>query len=124
MFKLTPNTQSSDTLNGGAGNDMLFGGSGDSTLNGGGADHMFGGVGNDTYVVDNAGDVVDETGGDGIDIVQSSVSFNLGDPAHAIGDIESLTLTGTRAINATGNAWSSSRSGPSGHASLGSTSQA
>ena len=65
---------------------------------------MFGGTGNDTYVVDNAGDVVNETGGDGTDTVQSSVSFSLADPVHAIGSIENLTLTGTGAINATGNA--------------------
>ena len=55
---------------------------------------MFGGTGNDTYVVDNVGDVVDETGGDGTDTVQSSISFSLADPVHAIGDIENLTLTG------------------------------
>ena len=40
----------------------------------------------------------------GIDTVQSSISFSLADPVHAIGDIENLTLTGTAAINATGNA--------------------
>ena len=60
--------------------------------------------GNDTYVVDNAGDVVNETGGDGTDPVQASVSFSLADPVHAIGSIENLTLTGTGAINGTGNA--------------------
>ena len=64
---------------------------------------MRGGLGNDIYVVDNAGDVVDETGGDGTDLVQSSVSFDLSG-TKAIGDIENLTLTGTAAINGTGNA--------------------
>ena len=52
VFKLTPNTQSSDlgdTLNGGAGNDMLIGGSGNDTLIGGsGADLLNGGPGTDT----------------------------------------------------------------------------
>ena len=62
-----------------------------------------GGAGNDTYVVDNAGDVVNESGGSGTDTVQASVSFSLADPVHAIGSIENLTLTGTDAINATGN---------------------
>ena len=64
---------------------------------------MQGGLGNDIYVVDNAGDVVDETGGDGTDLVKSSVSFDLSGPK-AIGDIENLTLTGIAAINGTGNA--------------------
>ena len=54
-------------------------------------------------MVDNVGDVVDETGGNGTDIVLSSISFSLADPVHAIGDIENLTLTGTKAINGAGN---------------------
>ena len=59
-----------------------------NTLNGaGGADYMLGLGGNDTYVVDNVGDVVDEAaaGSGGIDTVQSSISINLSDPAHAKG---------------------------------------
>ena len=77
---------------------------GNDTLNGGaGADRMLGGTGNDTYVVDNTGDVVEESGGDGTDTVQASISFSLADSVHAIGDVENLTLTGTAAINGTGN---------------------
>ena len=76
---------------------------GDDTLNGGaGADLMYGGAGNDTYVVDNSGDVANETDGDGTDTVLSSISFSLADSTHAIGSIENLTLTGSGAINATG----------------------
>ena len=91
-------------LIGNSGANVLTGGDGADTLNGGaGADQMFGGTGNDTYVVDNVGDVVNETDGDGTDTVQSSISFSLADPVHAIGSIENLTLTGTGAINATGN---------------------
>jgi Ca2+-binding RTX toxin-like protein len=106
LFKLTP-TQSSDvgdTLDGRAGNDMLFGGPGDDTLIGGsGVDKMYGGTGNDSYVVDNAKDVVNEADGDGTDTVLSSVSFSLANAARAIGDIENLTLIGTNKINAAGN---------------------
>ena len=59
--------------------------------------------GNDTYVVAESGDVADETGGSGIDLVRPSISFSLADAAHAKGSIENLTLTGSAAINATGN---------------------
>ena len=40
---------------------------------------MIGGTGNDTYIVDNAGDRVDETTGSSADVdtVQSSVRFSL-----------------------------------------------
>jgi Ca2+-binding RTX toxin-like protein len=64
-----------------------------------GADTLEGGVGNDVYMVDNAGDLVDETGGDpgDIDTVKSSVSFDLGG-AKALGDIENLTLLGAALV--------------------------
>ena len=94
---------------------MLRGLGGNDTLNGGsGADTMIGGTGDDTYVVDNGGDIVDETGGDGTDTVQSSVSFNLSDAVHAKGEIEKLTLTGSSAINGTGNALANVITGNSG----------
>ena len=66
---------------------------------------MRGGAGNDTYVVDNPGDVVDENaaGSNGTDSVQSSVSFSLADAAHAKGNIENLTLVGSSDFNMTGN---------------------
>ena len=79
-------------------NNSLIGNSGANILNGGlGADTMIGGQGNDTYLVDNLGDVVTENAAEGTDLVQSSVSFTLG------ADIENLTLTGSAAINGTGN---------------------
>ncbi|MDO9217434.1 MAG: calcium-binding protein, partial [Lacisediminimonas sp.] len=54
-------------------------------------------AGNDTYIV-GAGDTVIEGLNAGIDLVLANVSFSLGD------NIENLTLLGTDAINASGNA--------------------
>lgn len=88
-----------DTLSGLAGNDTLNGGAGNDTLNGGaGNDTMVGGTGDDSYVVDSTSDVVTEAANEGTDLIQSSVTYTLGN------NVENLTLTGTTAINGTGNA--------------------
>ncbi|MDA8254092.1 MAG: hypothetical protein M0Z99_00375 [Betaproteobacteria bacterium] len=79
--------------------NVLTGNAGANRLDGGtGADVMAGGAGDDTYVVDNAGDLVREFFGEGTDSVLASVSFVL--PEH----VENLTLTGNAAIDGTGNA--------------------
>ncbi|NEY92259.1 calcium-binding protein [Tabrizicola oligotrophica] len=85
-------------LSGLGGNDSLYAGDGADTLDGGtGADLMTGGLGNDTYFVDNAADAIVETDSGGFDAVQSSVTFTLA------AEVENLTLSGTAAINGTGN---------------------
>lgn len=78
-------------------NNSITGTSAANVLNGGGGtDTLVGGAGNDVYVTD-GGDIITEAAGEGIDRVQSSVSYALGD------NLENLTLTGT-AISAAGNA--------------------
>ncbi|MBB3459428.1 calcium-binding protein [Rhizobium sp. BK377] len=82
-------------------NNILTGNSGNNIFDGGrGEDRMIGGLGNDTYKVDSAGDIVDETGGNGNDTVNASISYNL---ANTLGTVENLTLIGTGYINATGD---------------------
>ncbi|NRT58620.1 Ca2+-binding RTX toxin-like protein, partial [Leptothrix sp. C29] len=77
---------------------MLTGNTGANTLDGGtGSDTLAGGAGNDLYIVDAAGDVVTENAGEGTDLIQASVSYT------ASANVENLTLTGSAAINATGN---------------------
>ena len=87
-----------NTLTGNAGANSLYGLGDNDVLNGGaGADALFGGDGNDVYYVDNTGDTVTELAGQGTDKVFAAVSFTLS------ADVENITLTGTAAIDATGN---------------------
>jgi serralysin len=91
-------------LFGAAGNDTLSGLAGNDTLDGGtGADTMIGGAGKDVYIVDNAGDIVDERGGNGVDTVRASISFNLATASRVKGSVEKLELLGKAAIDGTGN---------------------
>ncbi|MEQ1848436.1 MAG: calcium-binding protein, partial [Nitrospira sp.] len=104
-----------DTLNGGAGNDALIGGDGNDSLIGGTGigllvhDTMTGGAGFDTYSVDSLTDVVNESILDGgTDLVNSTVSFDLGVSANA--GVENLVLGGTALIGA-GNTLANNISG-------------
>jgi Ca2+-binding RTX toxin-like protein len=88
------------SLVGTSSNNTLTGKSGDDRLDGkGGADTMRGGLGNDTYVVDNTGDSVQENASAGSDLVESSITYSVSSRPN----VEHIVLTGTAAINATGN---------------------
>jgi Ca2+-binding RTX toxin-like protein len=92
---------------GNAGHNELVGRGGDDVLiGGGGADTMWGDLGgiagNDTFYVDNAGDVVFENSGEGIDRVYSSVSYELR-PDASIEELGTDNWTATNALNLTGS---------------------
>ena len=73
---------------------------------------MGGGTGDDTYVVNQAGDVVTETANQGTDTVESSITFTLGS------NVENLTLTGTANINGMGSSANNVLLGNSGNNTL------
>ena len=75
---------------GGSGNDVLIGNAVGNRLEGsGGLDQFYGGAGNDTFVVDQQGELVFENIGEGSDTVETSASYYL------FANIENLTLTGS-----------------------------
>jgi Ca2+-binding RTX toxin-like protein len=80
-------------------NNSLSGGNESDTLDGGsGNDNLNGGTGNDRYIVDGSDTVIEtSTLSTEIDIVHSSVSYNLPD------NVEELELLGTNNINGGGN---------------------
>ncbi|HEV2865875.1 MAG TPA: calcium-binding protein, partial [Allosphingosinicella sp.] len=82
-------TPEADELVGTAGADVIFGAAG--------ADSMTGGAGNDRYIVDDPGDLVTEAPGEGTDTVESAISYALRP------DVERLVLTGSGAIDGSGN---------------------
>ncbi|QNM83048.1 hypothetical protein H8M03_01405 [Sphingomonas sabuli] len=78
--------------------DRVVGTGGDDVLDGGiGADAMYGLAGDDTFLLDNAGDVVYENPDEGSDTIRSTVSFSLPD------NVEDLILTGGGNIDGFGN---------------------
>jgi hypothetical protein len=84
---------------GNAGNNVITGNGANNILNGGaGIDTLIGGLGNDIYVVDSSTDTITELANGGTDTIQSSVTYTI-----AAANVENLTLTGTAAINGTGN---------------------
>jgi Ca2+-binding RTX toxin-like protein len=101
-----------DTIYTGDGNDTIDGGAGNDTIDGGaGNDVMTGGTGNDTYIVDSTGDIVTETStlSTEIDTVKASITYTLG------ANLENLILTGSAAINGTGNSLNNQLTGNQGN---------
>lgn len=90
-----------DALNGGAGNDTLDGGNGTDTLTGG--------LGDDTYIVSDVSDRIVEEANGGVDTVNASISYTLGN------NLENLTLTGNSNINGTGNVLNNTLRGNAGN---------
>ena len=75
---------------------------------------MAGGAGNDTYNVDNVGDVVTEAAGDGTDTVLTTVSYALA----AGSEIEFLRVSGTAGLSLTGNEFDNTLVGGNGNDTL------
>ncbi|OIP21998.1 MAG: hypothetical protein AUK50_00285 [Comamonadaceae bacterium CG2_30_57_122] len=94
-------------------NNTLTGSAGDDTLDGlAGSDTMTGGLGNDTYLVDRAADKVIENAYQGIDTVQSTVTYTLA------ANVENLELLGTSSLAGYGNALDNIITGNSGSNTL------
>lgn len=102
-------TSGDDRLAGLAGDDQLIGSAGNDQLDGGaGVDQSAGGPGNDTYLIDEPGDVVTELSNEGVDTVQTNVTRALE------AQVENLTLAGTADLNGTGNELDNTLTGNSG----------
>src|SRR6185295_14735110 len=77
--------------------NVLTGNSGDNVLDGlTGVDLLIGGAGNDTFIVNDEGEVVIEAVGEGVDTIESSLNYALNP------NVENLTLT-SQAVVGTGN---------------------
>lgn len=89
-----------DRLTGNDGANLLDGGrEGRDILDGGkGADRMLGGLGNDTFYIDNVGDVAVELASEGVDYVITKVNYVVGD------NIENARISAIGAVNLSGNA--------------------
>ncbi|WP_084324364.1 calcium-binding protein [Hyphomonas polymorpha] len=89
------------TATGNSGANTLVGNAGANRLDGGaGADTMSGGAGDDIYVVDDAGDIVNESSGEGNDTIEAWITYSIA----SLANVENITLMGTDSIDATGNA--------------------
>ncbi|MBK8919594.1 MAG: matrixin family metalloprotease [Betaproteobacteria bacterium] len=87
--------------------NTLTGNAAANTLDGGaGADSLIGGLGNDTYLIDDIGDSITDSGGS--DTVRSSLTYSLGST------LENLVLTGSANLDGSGNALANTLTGNDG----------
>ncbi|TDR90173.1 calcium-binding protein [Enterovirga rhinocerotis] len=101
-----------------AGNDTIRGSAQADVISGfAGADKLYGLAGNDTYYVDNAGDRVFETAGQGTDTVFASTTFTLGAGQH-VEVLAAIDATATTTINLTGNDLANTLRGNAGNNTL------
>jgi Ca2+-binding RTX toxin-like protein len=109
-------TLTGSTAINGTGNGLenrLTGNAAANLLDGGAlGDTLVGGAGDDRYVVDDAADAVIEFTGEGVDSVQASLTWTLGDY------LENLTLTGSTAIAGSGNSLDNVLTGNGGNNTL------
>lgn len=106
---LSPNTETLILIDSGnidgTGNDSantLYGSMGNNILDGaGGIDQYFGGAGDDTYLLDNAGESIDENSDEGLDSIRltAAAKARYSMPEN----VESLTLSGNHAYTIVGN---------------------
>ena len=95
---LSIGTNNAERIDGDNRDNTIFGLAGDDFIDGGlGDDRMYGGLGNDTFVVNSPNDLVKEFPDQGVDTVNSFISYTLGD------NLENLTLIGNSALVGTGN---------------------
>ncbi|QIG95967.1 hypothetical protein [Bradyrhizobium sp. 6(2017)] len=96
----------------GSGNSLanaITGNAGDNVLNGAaGPDGLTGGLGNDTYYVDDPGDIVVENTGEGTDTVHTTINYSL------TANVENLVLDGSGNLFGIGNALANVLTGNSG----------
>ncbi|ESQ89267.1 hypothetical protein ABAC460_13310 [Asticcacaulis sp. AC460] len=91
--------------------NVITGSEGNNFLNGHfGVDTLIGGLGDDSYRVDEAGEVVTELNGQGNDIIFTHISFSLAGTY-----VETLTITGIYDVSATGNGEANSLNGATGN---------
>jgi serralysin len=115
-FTIAVTDASPEVVMGDATGNIIKGGAGHDSLDGGaGVDTLEGGAGSDTYVVDVLGDVVVENFNGGDDVVRvAGASYVLAANVY-VETLEAAVLTGTTALNLTGNDFGVSIKGNDGN---------